>query len=119
MLREVEMLSAWSGLRFYLYRNPTDMRKGFDGLCGIVINELGRDALSGDVYVFVNRNRNRMKLLVWERTGFWLFYKRLEKGTFQRHSNSTEVPVLELTYTEVILLTEGIDLTSAKKRLRY
>jgi transposase len=113
------MLPLFPRPRFYLYRQPTDMRKSFDGLCGVVTNELGGDPLSGDVYVFINRRRDRMKLLLWERSGFWLFYKRLEKGTFQRLPNPNQQASLELSAEELMMLLEGIDLTSIKRRPRY
>ncbi|MDZ7359362.1 MAG: IS66 family insertion sequence element accessory protein TnpB [candidate division KSB1 bacterium] len=75
------MFPITAHFKFYLYAPATDMRKSFDGLSGVVTSALGRDPASGDVYVFVNRRRDRLKLLVWDRTGFWLFYKRLEQGT--------------------------------------
>ncbi|MDZ7364227.1 MAG: IS66 family insertion sequence element accessory protein TnpB [candidate division KSB1 bacterium] len=77
------MFPITAHFKFYLYAQATDMRKSFDGLSGVVATVLGRDPTSGDVYVFVNRRHDRMKLLVWDRTGFWIFYKRLEHGTFQ------------------------------------
>jgi len=69
--------------RYFLYREPTDMRKSFDGLCGVVTGGLGQNPMSGDVFIFINRHRNRIKLLRWETGGYVLFYKRLEKGTFE------------------------------------
>lgn len=113
------MLPISSHLRFYLYALPTDMRNSFDGLSGIVTNALKGDPVNGDVYVFVNRRRDRMKLLVWDRTGFWLLYKRLEKGTFQIPENPANQPSLELSYEILLMLVEGIDLTSIKRRPRY
>ncbi len=85
-------------LQFFLYRHPTDMRKSFDGLSGLVINHLQQDPLSGDVYVFLNRRKNRIKLLLRDGDGFWIFYKRLEKGSFQIPYDATEAPSLELAY---------------------
>lgn len=113
------MLPVHSSLRFYLYCHPTDMRKSFDGLCGIIHTQLGSDPLSGDVYVFLNRRRDRIKLLVWDRSGFWIFYKRLEKGTFQLPRIATEQASLDLPYQELMLILEGIDLTHIRKRRRY
>ncbi len=95
------------------------MRKSFDGLCGIVTAELGRDPLSGDVYLFLNRRRDRMKLLLWDLDGFWIFYKRLEKGTFELPSNSIDKSCFEIGYDELLLIIAGIDLASVKKRSRY
>jgi len=95
------------------------MRKSFDGLCGIIHTQLGSDPLSGDVYVFLNRRRDRIKLLVWDRSGFWIFYKRLEKGTFQLPHITAEQVSLDLPYQELMLILEGIDLTHIRKRRRY
>lgn len=113
------MLPVFPRLRFYLYANPTDMRQNFDGLCGIITAELGRDPLSGDIFAFVNRRRDRMKLLVWDRTGFWIFYKRLETGTIQFPQNPTAQPAIEITYDVLMMLLEGIDIRSIKRRPRY
>ena len=113
------MVSLSPALRFFLYAHATDMRKSFDGLSGLVASALMRDPTSGDVYVFLNRRRDRMKLLLWDRNGFWLFYKRLEQGTFQLPTNLAEHSSLELRYDELLLILEGIDLTSIKRRRRY
>lgn len=113
------MLPISTSLHFYLYRSATDMRKSFDGLCGLIRMELSRDPLSGDVYVFLNRRRDRIKLLVWERGGFWIFYKRLEKGTFQLPADAQNRACIQLPYEELLMLIEGIDLTSIKRRRRY
>lgn len=106
-------------LRFFLYAHATDMRKSFDGLSGLVTSALTRDPTNGDVYVFLNRRRDRMKLLWWDRHGFWLFYRRLEQGTFQLPGNLAEHASLELRYDEFLLMLEGIDLDSIKRRRRY
>ena len=113
------MIALASYLKFYLYPQATDMRKSFDGLSGIVTSILARDPMSGEVYIFLNRRRDRMKLLLWDRTGFWLFYKRLEQGTFQLPDNFANHTSLELRYDELMLILEGIDLTSVKRRRRY
>ena len=68
--------------RIYLYSGPCDMRKSFDGLCGLVRSELGADPLSGSLFVFCNRRRTMVKVLYWDSDGFAIFYKRLEEGTF-------------------------------------
>lgn len=95
------------------------MRKSFDGLSGIVSSALGKDPLSGDVFIFINRRRDRMKLLVWDRSGFWLFYKRLEKGTFQFPPHPKLDCGIQLSYEELTMILEGIDLTSIKRHPRY
>jgi len=104
--------------RFFLYSEPTDMRKSFDGLCGIVSNELAADVLSGDVYIFINKKRDRIKMLIWDRNGFWILYKRLEKGSFQRLI-SKDSKGIYISYETLIMLLEGIDLNGIKRRKRY
>ena len=76
------LLALTAATRIYLYRCPCDMRKSFDGLCGVVRSELGADPLSGSLFVFLNRRRNMVKLLYWDRDGFAIWYKRLERGSF-------------------------------------
>jgi transposase len=93
-----------------------DMRKSFDGLTGLITSALRRDLASGDVYVFVNRRRDRMKLLVWDRTGFWIFYTRLEQGTFQLPATPTSS--FALPYETLLMILEGIDLAAGRRR-RY
>ncbi|MBW2525113.1 MAG: IS66 family insertion sequence element accessory protein TnpB [Deltaproteobacteria bacterium] len=108
------MITFGPGQRYWLYRTPADMRKSFDGLCGLVTSELGRDPLSGEVFVFVNRRRTHVKLLVWDRSGFVLYYKRLEQGTF-------ELPPMgeRLTWSQLVLMLEGIAMRSVRYRKRY
>ena len=83
------MLALTGATRIYLYRAPCDMRKSFDGLCGLVRLELGVDPLSGSLFVFCNRRQNMVKLLYWDHDGFALWYKRLEKGCFSIPTIST------------------------------
>lgn len=105
--------------RYFLYREATDIRKGFDGLCGLVSSELGQNPMSGDVYIFINHRRNRIKLLRWESGGFVLFYKRLERGRFEIPTQGKEVKQLVLDYGELAMLITGISMRNAKKRLRF
>jgi len=107
------MITFSSAQRYYLYREAADMRKSFDGLCGLVTAGFKRDPLSGDVYVFVNRRRTHIKLLVWDRSGFVLYYKRLEKGTFEIPEGGV------LSWQRLVLMLEGISLKSARYRKRY
>jgi transposase len=108
--------------RIQLCTHPTDMRKSFDGLIGLVTEGLGKDPLCDGAFVFVNRRRDKMKILLWDRHGFWLLYKRLEAGCFQMPpiENVTANPeALRLTYEQLIMIIEGIDLQSVKRRKRY
>jgi transposase len=108
--------------RIHLYTLPTDMRKNFDGLIGLVTGGLGKDPVRDGAFVFVNRRRDKMKILLWDRHGFWLLYKRLEAGCFQMPpvENATVNPeALRLTYEQLIMIIEGIDLQSVKRRKRY
>ncbi|MDQ3049143.1 MAG: IS66 family insertion sequence element accessory protein TnpB [Bacteroidota bacterium] len=112
------MLSITSAQRYFIYSGLTDMRKGFDSLCGLVRNEFKMDPLSGDVFIFLSRSKNRIKLLQWQRDGFAVYYKRLEKGTFEIPKNTSSSTIL-LSSQQLILIMEGILLSSVKKRLRY
>lgn len=105
--------------RYYLYREPTDIRKSFDGLCGLVSGRLGQSPMSGDVYIFINKPRNRMKLLRWETGGFVLFYKRLERGTFELPNLQNYVLAQLIDYGELAMMVTGISMRNAKKRPRF
>jgi len=103
-----------------MYTRAVDMRKSFDGLCGIVTNYIHIPPENGNVFVFINRPRTRMKLLWWDRHGFWLLYKRLEEGCFQLPDiGGTDEGGCWLLYEQLLLMIEGIDLTSIKRRKRY
>ena len=119
MHRQVDMLLSYSRLRLYLYGHATDMRKGFDGLSGIISGELGQNPVSGDVYIFINKRRDRMKLFVWDGDGFWIFYKRLEKGTFQLPSTIADHASLQLPYDDLLLMLQGIDFENIQRHKRY
>lgn len=103
-------------VRIFVSREPTDMRKGFDGLSGEVIDVIDEDPQSGHLFVFFNRRRDRMKCLVWERSGFWLLYKRIEHGRFQIFDRATTRTSFEITSAELALLLDGIDLRGSKRR---
>jgi len=113
------MFAISSGSRFYLYTAATDMRRGFDGLAGLVRQHLKADPLSGDVFIFINRARDRIKLLVWDRTGYWVMYKRLEGGRFHLPAAKEDAVSRALLYEEVVMLLEGIELTSIRRRKRF
>ena len=112
------MLSVPGSVRIFLFRSPTDMRKSFDGLLGLVREAfVDEDPLSGDLFLFVNRRRDRLKVLMWDRDGLVIWYKLLEAGTFQLPAG--DQPTLELTSQQWAMLLGGIDLNSARLRKRY
>ena len=96
--------------RVYAYAAPVDMRKGYDGLSAVVRESLGRDPLSGDLYLFVSRNRIRAKVLLWDGTGLCVYAKRLERGRFACLWRSREGEVLQLSASELQLFLEGCEL---------
>lgn len=117
------MLSIHPGTRYFLHRRYTDMRKSFHGLCGIVTNELHEDIMSGDIFVFLNKRKTHIKLLVWEGDGFAIYYKRLEQGTFE-FPVSTDVDTspgkgLLISYSQLMLILQGISLKAVHYRKRY
>ena len=112
------MFSITSG-RYYLYREPTDMRKSFDGLCGLINGQLGQNPMSGDLYIFINKKRNRIKMIRWEPGGFVLFYKRLEKGTFELPKTKKGGLSQTIDYSQLVMIITGISLEYAKKRRRF
>src|SRR6478672_12091967 len=77
------MLHLSAAFRYYLYSGSTDMRKGFDSLCGIITSQMNLNALSGAVFIFFNKKHNQVKLLLFEGDGFALYHKRLERGTYE------------------------------------
>lgn len=111
------MFSLNSSNSYYLYRDACDMRKSFDGLTGLVRNELDRDPGSGDVFVFLNRSRTHIKLLHWESGGYALYYKRLEKGTFTPPETMAENGTLR--WPELVLMMEGIQVQKSIQKPRY
>ncbi len=114
------MFALTGELNFFLYAPPTDMRKGFDGLSGIVSGQLNRNPCNGDVFIFVNRVRNKIKLLHWESGGFVLYYKRLESGTFEVPAEEGSKQV-QIRWTDLALMIEGIKVEkySLKKRFSF
>lgn len=107
------------GVRIYLCTTPADMREGFDTLAALVREHLGHDPLSGHLFLFVGRDRDRIKILHWDADGFALWYKRLEEGTFRLPSAKTAGAGVELKASELAMLLAGIDLTSIKRRKRF
>ena len=107
----------------HLCCQPVDMRKNFDGLSSIIVNGFKKDPLRDGIFVFVNKSRDKMKLLVWDRHGYWLHYKRLEGGRFQMPPGdataTTSYDALAITCEQLMLIIEGIDLGSVRRRKRY
>jgi transposase len=106
-------------LTYHLYRKETDMRKSFNGLAGIVLNELGRRITEGDVFIFINKPRTHIKLLLWEKGGFTLFYRRLEKYAFEVPVFDLDAKSMSLTADELNFILKGISLNKIKYRKRY
>lgn len=114
------MLSFTGSLRVYLGLDPIDMRKGFDGLQGAVAEKLREDPRSGALFAFANKRRTRLKVLYWDKTGFWLMSKRLEKGTFfWPRSVDAQAASISLAPEAFAMLTDGIDMHGATMRPWY
>ncbi len=105
--------------RIYLAAGATDMRKGFDGLFGLVRDRLEADPLSGHVFLFSNSQRNRLKLIYWDGSGLWVCAKRLERGRFYWPGAKAGENKVSLSHEEMALLLGGIDLTGSRRRPWY
>jgi transposase len=108
------MLALTAATRIYLYRPCCDLRKSFDGLCGLIRMELAQDPLSGSLFVFCNRYRNRVKLLYWDSDGLAIWYKRLERGTFSLPNRGAEDGRIDRR--DLSLLLEGVIPKKVSKR---
>jgi transposase len=113
------MLHLSPAIHYYLYTGHTDMRKGFDSLCGVVSSQMSLDALSGAIFIFINKKRNQVKLLLWEGDGLSLYYKRLEKGTYERPAYSETTTSTILTYQQLQFILQGVALQKIQYRKRY
>jgi transposase len=116
------MMGLPASVLIYLCDLPVDMRCGFDGLAAIVRNTLGLNPLSGGLFLFLSRRRDRIKILFWDRDGYAIYSKRLEKGRFPMPTvirPTSGPPVCTLAAYEMTLLLEGIDLAGAKKGKRF
>ncbi len=105
--------------KYYLYDGIADMRKGFNGLSGIVINKMKSSPIDGSVYIFINRRRDRMKLLLWESNGFMLYYKRLEQGTFEFPKHESGKSYRAIKWDTLMLMISGISMKGIHRRKRY
>ena len=113
------MISLPHAVRVLLHAHPTDLRKGFDALSGLVTTAFSQDPTSGHLFLFVNRRRDRLKILYWDRDGLAIWYKRLETGSFQLPVISHDAVSIEMSSTQLTLILSGIDLRSARQRKRY
>ena len=113
------MLHLSASCQYYLHRHATDMRKGFDSLCGIVTSQLKMDVLNGSVFIFINKKHNQVKLLLWEGDGFSVYYKRLEKGTFEMPQYDSCNHTMIVTDNELTFILKGVALKKIKYRPRY
>ena len=113
------MLMLNSQTRVLIATSPTDMRKSFDALACFAREVIKEDPLSGYIFVFFNRNRDSAKLLQWEDNGFWIYYKRLERGTFKLPVDNKITNSLEVDATELSLILEGINLNQATQRVKF
>ncbi|MBL0054538.1 MAG: IS66 family insertion sequence element accessory protein TnpB [Bacteroidetes bacterium] len=105
--------------RYHLYAGATDMRKGYNSLCGLVQMHFHSTVLSGDVFIFINRPRNRIKLLQWQHDGYAIYQKRLERGTYEVPVHNSQTTAINLSAQQLQFILEGIMLSSIKKRKRY
>jgi transposase len=113
------MISLSHAVRVFLHTPPTDLRKGFDALSGLVTAAFSQDPTSGHLFLFVNRRRDRLKILYWDQDGLAIWYKRLETGSFQVPARSHDAVSIEMSPTQLSLILSGIDLHSARQRKRY
>lgn len=111
------MLTLPPSVRVFLAAEPTDMRRSFDTLAAMTREVLKQDPLSGHLFVFGGRRGDRIKILLWDRSGFVLYYKRLEKGTFR--FPPSDAGSIEIEGAELALILEGIELAGAKRRERF
>ena len=112
------MLTLPSSVRIYLAPGATDLRRGVDGLSMLARERLGLDPLSGHLFLYRNRRGDRLKILVWDRSGYWVLYKRLEKGTFAWPQGEPAAPV-EMRAADLMLLLSGVEVTHTRRRRWY
>ena len=113
------MIAISSGASIFLCTTATDMRKSFDGLSGLVRSEFRREPNDGSLFLFINRRRDRIKILYWETGGFSIWYRRLESGTLENITGRNGESVARIDATELSMLLAGISLQSVKRRKRF
>ncbi len=114
-----EVMTSPSDVRIFFCTTPINMNSSFDRLMGRVQEVFDEDPQSGHLFLFVNRSRDRMKILFWDRDGFCIWYKRLERGTFQLLSTTNDEGGIELNYSQLVKLVGGFDLRTGRRRKRY
>jgi transposase len=113
------MLSLSPQVRIWICTIPADLRKSFDGLCGLIRQGLGADPLSGEVFVFRNKRGDRVKILTFEGDGLVIWYKRLEAGTFRFPTAAAGSGTVTMRAADLLMLLDGVDLASVRRRPRY
>ena len=116
------MFTLPSAVQVFVCLQPTDLRKSFDSLAVLISATIGQNPLSGHLFVFLNRSHDRVKIMFWDRSGYCLYYKRLEVGTFRlpiRTDDSRNSGSGELSLPDLLLMLEGIDLSDARRRKRF
>ena len=113
------MLTLPPSVRVYLATTPTDMRKGFDGLTGLVKTQIGEDVYSGHLFVFVSRRADRIKILTWDQGGFVLYYKRLEAGRFRVPMLKSRQKSVRIEGSQLAMLLDGIDFSRVRRPIRW
>lgn len=109
------MLTLTGSVAVYLATAPVDMRRGHDGLCALVRNQLGLDLYTGSLFVFLGKRLDRCKILFWDRGGFVVYYKRLEKGRFRLPSVTNGCSSVALDATSLAMLLDGIDVARVER----
>lgn len=113
------MITLPASVKVFVYSQPTDMRCGFNKLSMLAEHVMHQDPLTGHLFVFFNRLGDKCKILWWDRTGFAIWYKRLEEGTFERLPGTDQVTSLEIDMAKLTWILEGIDLFKTRRRKRY
>ena len=113
------MLNFPTNVRLYLATQPVDLRRSYNGLSALVDGTFGKQAMSGDLFVFMNRRANQVRILFWDRDGYVIMMKRLEEGTFRRAKTADDKDLVEIGAGELAMLLEGIDAPTIKQRRRY
>ena len=113
------MLNFPTNVRLFFATEPTDLRRSYNGLSALVDGTFGKQAMSGDLFIFMNRRANQVRILFWDKDGYVIMMKRLEEGTFRRVKTAEGKDLVEVDAGELAMLLEGIDAPSIKRRKRY